>query len=101
MFPLFDYLGPKTDYDLAMEPKALALTEWLKTQPNWKWWRRFVGRTETHEQAGERMKDVHGYSPWLGWTSFTARNPFDPVTKELEREFARVYGRCPTICDIG
>jgi hypothetical protein len=77
----FDPVGPKTDYDEYLEPIATAFLNELRampTRPRWKFW-----------SKKKPIKTKNSYSA----TYFVCRNPFDPISKEIDVQYRRVTGR--------
>lgn len=94
-----DMKGEMCDYDFAMMPRASAVLEYLRTQKTFRWWNTFFHRPTPLRDAAKEHLDRNGYSTFLGWDSFTCRNPSHPISRELSRQFRRVFGRPVTLQD--
>lgn len=91
--------GEMSQYDYDMMRPTKALLEYLRSQPTFKWWNHFYKRLKFLSPNGcTRLSDLS--RDFLGWISFTARNPRHPLTVELLKEFRRVCGRDAKIYDV-
>lgn len=87
------------DYDREMLTSAKAVLDYLKTQPDFRWWNRWIKRPKSLKEAGAERLDLNGYSLFLGWDSFTCRNGSHELSRALYWEFRRVFGRPATLFD--
>lgn len=94
-----DMNGEMCDYDFAMMPRASAVLEYLKSQKTFRWWNAFFRRPKPLMDAAREHLDKNGYITFLGWDSFTCRNPLHPISREISREFRRVFGSPMTLQD--
>lgn len=91
--------GGLSSYDLDSLSAALAVLEYLRGQPTWRWWRRWIGRPVPLRNVGEKRRE-NGYSVFFGWYSFTCRHGQHEVSEGICREFRRVFGRDATLRDV-
>ncbi len=72
-------IQPKCDYDFLLQPHAEKYLLLLKSLSSAAWYHRILAKREMPE-LGEA-------------SNFIVRNPFDPISKDIDREFVRVSGR--------